>query len=104
MLPKVDNKIKMTKISPSVTSTQDYSGDFTQFSHKKDRKETEREIKKYENQKEKSSLHQYDSLYFKKSLKIYSHAHIQLRLKINLENFQGIRTMYKIKSISIYQQ
>ena len=63
---------------------------------KKDRKETERETKKYENLKEKSSLHLYDSLYFKKILKkIHSHAHIQLGLKIHLETFQGTRIMYK---------
>ena len=65
MRPKVDNKIKMTKMSSSVTSIQHYSGDFTQSNQKIDRKETEMEIKKYEDQKEKSSIHQYDSLYFK---------------------------------------
>lgn len=41
-------------MSPSVASIQHYNGDFTYSNQKKDRKETEREIKKYDNQKEKA--------------------------------------------------
>ena len=91
MLPKVDNKIKMTKMSSSVTSIQHYSGDFTQSNQKKDRKETEMEIKKYEDQKEKSSIHQYDSLYFKKSL------------KNTLSCIHTIRTKNKFIKFSVYK-
>lgn len=35
ILPKVDNKIKMTKMSPSVASIQHYNGDFTYSNQKK---------------------------------------------------------------------